>query len=348
MQVATLAMAGSPASLLPHRFLPTFSPPSPLLSPTPLAWQEYTANTSTMQYLRDHDVDTVWDTFHACGAERLQPAGSDGWGADEAAGEGQGWWALDEEEEEEGDGEQEEEQQQKRQEREGGGQQGGARDNEQGAGSEDEQEEQVPLGGVCGALGAVCGVEEYMHLTSQHVWVCSCRASQLLPPHSTACTPASPTSSVSSVLQGSDEDEQGEAGRGGRAGSAASGGAQQQRDGEQAEGVNGELNAAGRPKRAAALRRKLPAEAPEDHPRTPGAAKRKRQQQMQREAAVAAAAAAAEREAAAAAAELASVPVERGGEYGGGGAKRQKTISELAGTVFAGSQSWQQLRAGCA
>lgn len=190
-----------------------------------LPLQEYTANSSTMQYLQGHDVDAVWDTFHACGAERLQPAGSDGWGvADEAAE--QGWWALDEEDEDE-------------------------------------------------------------------------RA------------------------EADSEEEEEDARRGGRAASSASAGAQQL-----AEAGSGQLNAAGRPKRSAALRRKLPAEAPEDRPRTLGAAKRKRQQQMQREAAAAAAAheaAAAREAAAAAAAERASVAVERGDE-GRGSVKRQKTI----------------------
>ena len=95
--------------------------------------QEYTANSSTMQYLQGHDVDAVWDTFHACGAERLQPAGSDGWGvADEAAE--QGWRALDEEDEEE---------RQKEEQQEGGEKPGGEREEGQGGGSEDEQEEAV-------------------------------------------------------------------------------------------------------------------------------------------------------------------------------------------------------------
>lgn len=31
-------------------------------------------NESTMQYLRDHEMAAVWATFHACGAEQLQPA----------------------------------------------------------------------------------------------------------------------------------------------------------------------------------------------------------------------------------------------------------------------------------
>ena len=113
-----------------------------------------------------------------------------------------------------------------------------------------------------------------------------------------------------------DDDEEGEAS------SSESEGERQQGAGRQAEGGTGRLNAAGRPARAAALRRKLPAEAPEDHPRTPGAAKRKRQQQMQREAAAAAAA----EEAAQAAARAAEAAAERRGE--GSAVKRQKTISE--------------------
>ena len=80
-------------------------------------------------------MDAVWDTFHACGAERLQPAGSDGWGmADEAAE--QGWWALDEEDEEE---RQEEEQQ----EEQVGVKPGGEREEGPGGGSEDEREDEV-------------------------------------------------------------------------------------------------------------------------------------------------------------------------------------------------------------
>lgn len=42
--------------------------------PLHLPLQEYMNNDSTMQYLRDHDMATVWATFHACGAEQLQPA----------------------------------------------------------------------------------------------------------------------------------------------------------------------------------------------------------------------------------------------------------------------------------
>lgn len=58
--------------------------------------QEYTANQSTMRYLQDHDLDTVWATFHACGAQQ-QLAGGAGAGAGAASGS-YGW--TDEEGEE--------------------------------------------------------------------------------------------------------------------------------------------------------------------------------------------------------------------------------------------------------
>jgi hypothetical protein len=39
--------------------------------------QEYSSNVSTMQYLRDQTLETVWATFHACGADQLQAEADD-------------------------------------------------------------------------------------------------------------------------------------------------------------------------------------------------------------------------------------------------------------------------------
>ncbi|KAL4423368.1 hypothetical protein ABPG77_004299 [Micractinium sp. CCAP 211/92] len=47
---------------------------SPETVPLHLPLEEYMGNESTMQYLRDHEMAAVWATFHACGAEQLQPA----------------------------------------------------------------------------------------------------------------------------------------------------------------------------------------------------------------------------------------------------------------------------------
>lgn len=85
-----------------------------MLSPTPpTCLQDYVANTSTMQYLRDHDLVTVWATFHACGAERLDgaPLSPGSRAAAAAAGPApeRGWWEQQSDEEEEEQEEQEEE-----------------------------------------------------------------------------------------------------------------------------------------------------------------------------------------------------------------------------------------------
>ena len=68
--------------------------------PSCAAPQEYTANESTMRYLRDHDRDTVWATFHACGAQQLAGGGGGGGGGGGASGS---WGWTDEEGEGEGE-----------------------------------------------------------------------------------------------------------------------------------------------------------------------------------------------------------------------------------------------------
>lgn len=73
------------------------------------ALQEYSSSVSTMQYLRDHDVEVVWNTFHACGAEQLQPAAAAAAVPPGPALAGptaaRGWWEQDSEEEQEEEGE---------------------------------------------------------------------------------------------------------------------------------------------------------------------------------------------------------------------------------------------------
>ena len=101
--------------------IPRPSPALPRAPATPA--QEYAANSSTMQYLQDHDVDTVWQTFHACGAERLQAAA--GGAATAAAGEG--WWGGDDDDDEE----EEEEEEEEEGEEEGGGEEQGNGEGEQ-------------------------------------------------------------------------------------------------------------------------------------------------------------------------------------------------------------------------
>jgi hypothetical protein len=66
----------------------TFLGCAPTWTPTPAhavlshatlccAVQEYSSNVSTMQYLQDQPLETVWATFHACGADQLQAEADD-------------------------------------------------------------------------------------------------------------------------------------------------------------------------------------------------------------------------------------------------------------------------------